>query len=78
MHRGRLRALAGLREAAVARADRLASHVSATRLLPQFKLYAPYETTQSLLQALFETGATGLEPAASGVTGLHVGGLQWH
>jgi hypothetical protein len=44
--------------------------VVAARLLPGIPPGLPKETTQrAYLQALRKTGATGLEPATSGVTG---------
>ena len=43
---------------------------SAARLLPESTLFAPSKTTESLdCRQIARTGATGLEPATSGVTG---------
>jgi hypothetical protein len=55
----------------------LLAEVSAARLLPKVRRLAPHQKTQSVdLQALRETGATGLEPATSGVTGRY--GVDCH
>jgi hypothetical protein len=61
--------------------DRRGARANAARLLPVIAPVAPARTTErSDLQALEETGATGLEPATSGVTGRfdgHDDGRRW-
>jgi hypothetical protein len=47
-----------------------AADEGAARLLPENAPPAPIQTTEdAYLQAVYEDGATGLEPATSGVTG---------
>ena len=55
----------------------MSQNQAAPRLLPEIAVTVPIETTQQVdLQGKRGTGATGLEPATSGVTGRY--GLDRH
>jgi hypothetical protein len=57
---------------------RLALDVWATGLGHEARARACYDNKNTYLQALLETGATGLEPATSGVTGRYgATGYDW-
>jgi hypothetical protein len=57
---------------------RLALDVWATGLGHEARACACYDNKNTYLQALLETGATGLEPATSGVTGRARGAMVFH